>query len=553
MCCPGNYHLLRCLMVFRRFLISAATVIAISGLTLIGSVVLAFDEYNSQPIQSNPPIFFTTGGLITDQVIIEFNSYSEFRAAQAVNSIPGVTLDRAMSTRPVARYNITDGSLPSEIINRLSVMSSIRQVYPNYKRSAAVNPNDPYFQLQEEDLLVSRIPQAWDVETGSADVLVGVIDTGVDVTHPDLIPNLVLPGINVREDWVPDEVMDDSGHGTAVCGVIGGVGNNGVGIAGVAWNVRMLPIRACGGPYLDCDLFDEVEGIDVAREQGCDVINLSIGGVGTISLEETAVTEAYNAGIVIVAAAGNSDPGYYFESSGDWETDRHSLYFPAALPEVIGVGAVGTDAQPADFSNYGEDILSVMAPGVEIITTVPEDEVYLYTGVGPPYGKANGTSFATPMVAGVAALILSHFPGISPDEVRARIETSAIPMVGPDADFNGINDYYGYGILNAYGALTQTGSSGNQYLTVGVSRSPIFADDLIIIVQSQANLDSNPILRWSSESTGMSGSIELNEVETRPGLFMGTIHPGITGTIQISITATSDGAPLPAVNIVYVI
>lgn len=540
-------------MVFRRLITVAATIAALTALALIGPVAMAFDEAGSQPLESNPPIVFSTAGLITDQVIIEFNSYPEFRAAQAVNSIPGVAFDKAMSTRPVARYNITDGSLPSEVISRLSVLSNIRNVYPNYVRTACATPNDPYYQLQEEDMLLARIPTAWDVETGSADVLVAVIDTGVDYTHPDLIPNLVLPGINVREDWVPEEVMDDSGHGTAVSGVIGGVGNNGVGVAGTCWNIRMLPIRACGGPFLDCDLFDEVEGIDVAREQGCQVINLSIGGVGTISLEENAVEEAYNAGIVIVAAAGNSDPGILFVATGDPEIDRHALYFPAALPHVIGVGAVDSNGDPADFSNYGEDILSVMAPGVEIITTVPEEEVYLYTGEGPPYGKANGTSFSTPMVAGIAALILSHFPGLSPDEVRARIETSAIPMVGPDADFNGINDYYGYGIVNAYGALTQSASSGNQYLTVGVSRSPIFAEDLIIIVKSQVELDSNPIVRWASSGGEFSGSSELNEVATRPGLYMGSIHPGITGTIQISITAVANGAPIPAVNVVYVL
>ncbi len=517
-----------------------------------GSGARAFNEQLTQHLANNGAIPFTTNGLIMGQVIIEFNSFAEARAAQAANIIPGVTFDRGMSTRPVARYNITDGSLPSDVITRLSALSNIREVFPNYKRSAAKIPNDPYFQLQEEDLRLVRLPDAWDIETGSADILVGVIDTGVDETHPDLIPNMVFPGVNVREDWEPDRVTDDSGHGTAVCGVIGAVGNNGLGVVGASWDVRMLAIRACGGPFLDCDLFDEVEGIDVARERGCDVINLSIGGVGTISLEENAVKAAYDAGIVIVAAAGNADPGWYFESSGDWETDRHSLYFPAALPEVIGVGAVGPDGEPADFSNYGEDILSLMAPGVEVVTTVPDYECYLYTGEGPPYGKATGTSFSTPMVSGVAALILSHYPGLTPDEVRARLENTAIPMVGPDADFNGINDYYGYGILNAFGALSQAGSTGNQYLKVGVSRSPIFADELIVIVQSISILDEAPIVRWSTQSGDASGSFQLNEVTTRPGLYMGTFHPGVTGTIKISVSAISNGAPVPLVNVNYV-
>jgi subtilisin family serine protease len=539
-------------MALSRSVIPVTILITFLVLMFPGSGARAFNVQLTQHLANNGAIPFTTNGLIMGQVIIEFNSFAEARAAQAANIIPGVTFDRGMSTRPVARYNITDGSLPSDVIIRLSALSNIREVFPNYKRSAAKIPNDPYFQLQEEDLRLVRLPDAWDIETGSADILVGVIDTGVDDTHPDLIPNMVFPGVNVREDWEPDRVTDDSGHGTAVCGVIGAVGNNGMGVAGTSWDVRMLAIRACGGPFLDCDLFDEVEGIDVARERGCDVINLSIGGVGTISLEENAVKAAYDAGIVIVAAAGNADPGWYFESSGDWETDRHSLYFPAALPEVIGVGAVGPDGEPADFSNYGEDILSLMAPGVEVVTTVPDYECYLYTGVGPPYGKATGTSFSTPMVSGVAALILSHFPGLTPDEVRARLENTAIPMVGPDADFNGINDYYGYGLLNAYGALSQAGSTGNQYLQVGVSRSPIFADELIVIVQSTSILDEAPIVRWTTQAGDASGSFQLNEVSTRPGLYIGTFHPGVTGTIKISVSAISNGAPVPLVNVNYV-
>lgn len=539
-------------MVISRSVIPVTILITFLVLMFPGSGARAFNVQLTQHLAGNEAIPFITNGLIMGQVIIEFNSFPEARAAQAANIIPGVTFDRAMSTRPVARYNITDGSVPSVVITRLSALSNIREVYPNYKRSVARIPNDPYFELQKEDLRLTRLPDAWDIETGSATILVGVIDTGVDETHPDLVPNLVLPGVNVKEDWEPDRVTDDSGHGTAVCGVIGAVGNNGMGVAGTSWDVRMLAIRACGGPLLGCDMFDEIDGIDVARERGCDVINLSIGGVGTISLEETAVKDAYDAGIVIVAAAGNADPGFYFESSGDWETDRHSLYFPAALPEVIGVGAVGPDGQPAGFSNYGEDILSLMAPGVEVVTTVPEYECYLWTGEGPPYGKATGTSFSTPMVSGVAALILSHFPGITPDEVRARLENSAIPMVGPDADFNGINDYYGYGILNAFGALSQAGSTGNQYLQVGVSRSPIFADELIVIVQSSSILDEAPIVRWSTQSGDASGSFQLNEVSTRPGLYMGTFHPEVTGTIKITVSAVSNGAPVPLVNVNYV-
>jgi serine protease len=523
------------------------------GLFLLGAGAGAIEaDTPNAPIDADLPILYGTGGMIPDEVIVEFNSFAEARVAQSVNAFPGVVWEKTMSARPVARYRIIDGSTPFETITRLRRLTNIAEVYPNYRRCAARVPNDPYFQLQKEEVAVSHVPEAWDIETGSAGVLVAVIDTGVDYTHPDLIPNLVLPGINVREDWVPDEVIDDSGHGTAVCGIIGAVGNNGVGVAGINWTVRMLPIRACGGPMLDCDLFDEVEGIDVAREQKANVINLSIGGIGTISVEEKAVTQAYEAGIVIVAAAGNADPGKLYEATGDPEEDRMSLYYPAALPEVIGVGAVNNDGVKPDFSNYGEDILSLMAPGVDIVTTVPEEECYLYTGEGPPYGLASGTSFATPMVSGTAALILSHFPGSSPDDVRDRLEGSAIPMAGPDNDGNGINDYYGHGILNASGALGGEVVTGNQYLRVGLTASPIFPGEVLVLVQALMPLDGPPVVSWAATG-GAQGTLITDKVESRPGFYLGRFNPGTRGSISVTVSAFSGGSPVPALALIYLL
>jgi len=537
----------------RLFLLTIA--VYVTGFLMLGSGAIALEaEHESVAIDADLPLLYSVDGMIYDEVIIEFNSYAESRAAQATNILPGVDFDRAMSSRPVARYRIIDGSTPFDIITRLRSFPTILDVYPNYRRSAAVIPNDPYYTLQKEEFAVAQVPAGWDIETGSADVLVGVIDTGVDITHPDLIPNLVLPGINVREgpEW-PGVVTDDSGHGTAVCGVIGAVGNNGIGVAGTNWTVRMLPIRACGGPFLDCDLFDEVEGIDEARLAGCDIINLSIGGIGTISVEEKAVTEAYNAGCLIVAAAGNANPGRLYEATGDPEIDRHSLYYPAALPEVIGVGAVGNDGLKADFSNYGEDILSLMAPGVDIVTTVPEEEVYLYDGKGPPYGLASGTSFSTPMVSGVAALVLSHFPGLSPDDLRARLEATAIPMAGPDNDANGINDYFGYGILNALGAVGQTGSSGNQYLRVGVTASPLIPGEVMVLVQALVLMDYPPTATWSLRETTVGGMIELTPVETRPGFYIGRFAPGTSGNVTVSVSGMSGGTPVGSVTVLYLL
>ncbi len=508
---------------------------------------------NGSEIDCDLPIQYSIDGMITDQVIIKFDSYDHVRTAQSTNLLPGVAFQEAMTLRPMALYTITNGSTVFDTITSLRGYPNVQEVYPNYKRSLAAIPNDPYYQLQQEELLVAQIPSAWDIETGSSSVLVGVIDTGVDITHPDLLPNLVLPGINVRETSVPDVVIDDSGHGTAVAGVIGGVGNNGIGVAGVCWNVSILPIRACGGPLLECDIYHEIAGIDAAREAGCDVINLSIGGVGTITDEEDAVALAAQAGIVIVAAAGNGNPGHLFKKTDDPEADRHSLYYPAALPAVIGVGAVGNNSQKTVFSNFGEDILSIMAPGVDIVTTVPEDEVYLYTGDGPPYGLATGTSFATPLVAGVAALIISKYPGISAEDVRNRLECTAIPMPGPDENLNGINDRYGYGVLNAYGALTSDCSGiTNNFLNVGVTQNPVFPGELLILIQALVPLDTPPQIGWADTTdAGIGGTFNAESVPTRSGFYIGRIHDSGSGSYNIVITATSNGAPVTPVTIKY--
>jgi serine protease len=533
---------------------SLLAIVAITlGLALVGTGVGAIETIRPDlPVDSNLAVIYDTSGMIGDQVLIEFRSVADARTAQSFNTLPGVVWDSSMQYRPVARYRIVDGSTPFQAITRLRNLSNIAEVYPNYRRSIAMTPNDPYFNMQKEEIEVSKIPEAWDIETGSNDVLVGIIDTGVDTNHPDLIPNLVLPGINVREDG-SDVVTDDSGHGTAVAGVIGAVGNNGIGVAGINWKVRMLPIRACGGPLLDCDLFDEVDAIDAAREAGVNVINMSIGGVGTISIEEQAVTAAHNAGIVICAAAGNANPGRLYVATGDPQTDRQNLYYPAALPEVIGVGAVDNTGSKADFSNYGESILDLMAPGVDIVTTVPQYKCYLYEGNGPPYGLASGTSFATPMVSGAAALILAHYPGLSPDAVLARLETSAFPMEGPDNNGNGINDYYGYGILNLVGSLSPATSTGNNFMRVGVSADPLIPGDVLVMVQAYVQFDEPPMVNWSIKEAGIGASFQLQKVETRENFYIGRFDPAQGGTVNLTISAFYKGAPVPKVNVVYVL
>jgi hypothetical protein len=155
------------------------------------------------------------------------------------------------------------------------------------------------------------------------------------------------------------------------------------------------------------------------------------------------------------------------------------------------------------------------------------------------------------MATGVAALVLSHFPGLSPDDVRARLEMSAIPMSGPDADTNGINDWYGYGILNAVGAVSPTGTIGNDYLQVGVAQSPIFPGEVLVIVKALVPLSSPPIINWQMRDTYGGGIVPTNEVDTRPGLYIGRFTPDVSGNISVTVTGMSGGAPVTPVTVLY--
>ena len=212
-------------------------------------------------------------------------------------------------------------------------------------------------------------------------VKVAMVDTGLDVNHPEFKDRVILTQNFKDPGTDSSNVFDDSGHGTATTGIVAAQGNNGIGIAGMAWDVRIMAFRACGGASLDCSLADEIQAIDAARTNGAQVINLSLGGVvRKRSAEQLAIVDAYNAGIVLVAAAGNGNPGKYYKSTGNPTQDMQTLFYPAAYPQVIGVAALddkgGSIVDPgkltrASFSNYGEDLVSVCAVGTEVETTVP--------------------------------------------------------------------------------------------------------------------------------------------------------------------------------------
>jgi subtilisin family serine protease len=373
----------------------------------------------------------------------------------AKGTTPGqqATVVRAAGARPLRGWSAIHAQLieaptPSlaAIEGRLHSSRSVRYVEPDSVLKAdAVTPNDPLFTVlwglnntgQTINFLPGTpdadidAPEAWGVSTGSSSVTVGVIDTGIDTAHPDLAANIwINPGENCAgchtdgidndqngyvDDWRgwdfvnnDNNPYDDNGHGTHVAGTIGAVGNNGIGVTGINWNVRLMPLKflASNGTGFTSDA---ISALLYATANGADVTNNSYGGDGYSQAMLDAISSADQQGSLFVAAAGNSAANL----------DTHPGY-PAAYssPNVISVAATTNTDQRANFSNYGPTTVDLGAPGQDIESTMP----------GGGYQYLSGTSMATPQVAGAAALVRAAVPGSTAAGLKALLMGTVDPL-----------------------------------------------------------------------------------------------------------------------------
>ncbi len=312
---------------------------------------------------------------------------------------------------------------------------------PNYELKISATTND----TNASALWGMRGPYglqattAWDLETGSEDIVVAVIDTGVDYTHPDLAANMwvntaEIPGNNIDDDGngIKDDIygakfvsspngnpMDDNSHGTHVAGTIGAVGNNGLGVVGVNWRVKIMALKFLSSSGSG-SLSGAIQAINYmvmmkARGVNIRVVNNSWGGGGYSQPLYDAIARARDAGIIFTAAAGN-------ESN---DNDQAPAY-PASydLPNVVSVAAIDSDGNLAGFSNYGASNVDIAAPGVDILSTTP----------GGTYATYSGTSMATPHVTGALALLLTYDPSLSAEQAIARLYESGMNL----ASLNGL-------------------------------------------------------------------------------------------------------------------
>ncbi len=308
----------------------------------------------------------------------------------------------------------------------LSRDPSVLYATPDVVYHVQTIPDDPLYS-QQWGMESIGAPAAWSRTTGSSGVIVAVLDTGITLNHPDLEANVWTnpdPGqdgyVNDVHGWnfvaEDNNPTDDNGHGTHVSGIIGAVGNNGIGVAGVNWSVSLMPLKVCNAEG-SCSLSDEIAALEYAVDHGAKVANASFGGAyGGYLPEEEAIQAAGKAGLLYVAAAGNS--------ASDNDT---TPFYPASYPleNVISVAASTSSNTLASFSDYGPSSVELAAPGEGILSTLPKTGTY---SSSTGYGELSGTSMAAPQVSGAAALLWSEHPTWTMQQIRSRILTTTRPL-----------------------------------------------------------------------------------------------------------------------------
>jgi subtilisin family serine protease len=312
--------------------------------------------------------------------------------------------------------------------------------------SPQITPNDPRFSEQWGLSKIAALA-AWDVSTGADTVTIAVIDSGIDFSHPDLASQVwVNPGeiagngLDDDNNGYIDDIRgwdfvnndnnptDDHGHGTQVAGIIAAATNNGVGIAGVCWQCKIMPVKVMNAGGI-ANYSDIAAAVLYAAQKGVKVINLSLGGYSNSAALQSAIQTAVETyGVVVVAGAGNDNIA--------------TPFYPAAYEQVLAVAATNTSDVKSAISNYGSWV-DIAAPGVAITTTF----------LGGDYGGVDGSSYATSFAAGAAGLLRSQNPGWSANQLRAHlVQTSdAIDSLNP-----GLEGKLGKGRLNANQALRTT-------------------------------------------------------------------------------------------------
>ncbi len=494
---------------FRRWLLALVIVTGLVG------VQLPSDPAQGSAVGAQPPGVTVKPGA----VLVKLKADAGTASAAARMARYGATVERRLNTGvlvlrvpegeewTVSRMLASEPNVlfaePDILWEAVGARPAVRPAeLPVHPTEAEAFPGDPYYGQQWAH---SRIESgsAWDLTTGDTDITIAVIDTGIDSTHPDLaakvVPGHTFLNQGAHEDSNP---VDWNGHGTHVAGIAAAVTDNGIGIAGMSWGARIMPVRVLGeqGTGWTSDI---ASGITWAYQRGADVINLSLGSESDSRTVRDAVENAHNAGALLVAAMGN------------YSTD--APFYPAAYPDTLAVSATDYDDNLAYYSNYGSHC-DVAAPGGElfvdnftrgIYSTLPTNTgFYLHTQYGylPHYDYLQGTSQATPFVAGLAALIRSIDDTLTQNEVQQAIKETAV-----DIGILGWDVQFGHGRIDARAALD----------LVNLPDAPALADI------TNPGSDGDYLVDWNDVDRAVTYVLEEDD------------HEGFSSPMIIANTATS--------------
>ncbi|MBN1994897.1 MAG: peptidase S8 [Anaerolineae bacterium] len=366
-----------------------------------------------QPSPPTPSAIFAPG-----EVVVKFQPHVGMRGAQNSMQATGLNTLQVLPNSGMLRVQVPPGQ-EAEAIAELMARGDVEFATYNYYVEALGDPNDTYYSTQWA-LPKIDAPEAWDIYTGADNIIVAILDTGVDLDHPDLSAKIV-PGYDyVNDDTEP---QDDHGHGTHVAGIAAAASNNSRGVAGVSWGARIMPVKVLnsgGGGYTA----DVAEGIYFAVDSGARVINMSLGAKYSKwpcawTDIETAFNYAVSHDVLVVVSAGNDG--------------QNGVNCPGAYDQVMAVGATSSGDTRSYYSNYGPR-LDIAAPGDSIYSTILNDT----------YTYKSGTSMAAPHVAGLAALVWSLAPSLDSNQVRNIIQNNATDLLPA-----GWDQQFGYGRINA--------------------------------------------------------------------------------------------------------
>ncbi|MHC4797210.1 MAG: S8 family peptidase, partial [Planctomycetota bacterium] len=353
--------------------------------------------------------------------------------------------NRHKRLKNIHRTHLPASLAPIEAAKQLAADPAVEWAEPNYYRYTQLYPNDPYY-VSQWHLPKIGAPSAWDTIPGARDAIIAIIDSGVQWDHPDLMNNIWInpgedhdplgvigpedfDGVDDDQNGYVDDIrgwdfvsvaagevyqgedpgppdndpMDVLGHGTHVYGIVGAVGNNGVGVTGICWDINLMPVRAGYKDYVGrgvLQISDVVNALVYAADNGAHIVNMSFGGYAASYTERVAIDYCAAAGVLLVAAAGND------------ATDEP--IYPAGFTNVMAVAAVDAYATRASFSNYGSWI-DLAAPGSSIFSTL----------LGGDYGNKGGTSMASPVVAGVAGLVKGLHPQWTAERIAIQLTSTA--------------------------------------------------------------------------------------------------------------------------------